>query len=41
MAAVDLSQTLSDLDKSLASIEAVANVPKLRDDRAGLAEEGP
>ncbi|MGO1384574.1 MAG: peptide chain release factor 2 [Arachnia sp.] len=39
MAAVDLSQTLTDLDKSLSSIEAVADLPKLRDGIAQLAEE--
>ncbi len=39
MATVDLSQTLSELDKSLASIEAVADMPKLREDIAQLAEE--
>ena len=39
MATVDLSQTLSDLDKSLSSIEAVADMPKLREGIARLAEE--
>lgn len=39
MAAEELSQTISDLDKSLTSIEAVANLPGLRVDIAGLQEE--
>ena len=39
VAAEELSQTISDLDKSLASIEAVADMPKLRDDILALQDE--
>ena len=39
MAAVDLSQTISELDKSLASIEAVADLPGLHEAIDALQEE--
>ncbi|MDO5736262.1 MAG: peptide chain release factor 2 [Propionibacteriaceae bacterium] len=39
MAAVDLSQTISELDKSLASIEAVADLPGLHESIDALQEE--
>ncbi|GAB3821407.1 peptide chain release factor 2 [Tessaracoccus terricola] len=39
MAAEDLTQTIADLDKSLTSIEAVADLPKLRAEIAGLEQE--
>ncbi len=39
VASVDLSQTLTDLDKSLSSIEAVADLPGLREEIAHLADE--
>ena len=39
VAAEELSQTISELDKSLASIEAVADMPKLRDDILALQDD--